>query len=175
MKSEALEARTGPGGAYRLVALRPLRSASVTLDGAEAAPFVDVYWRPIDASRRLDFHFPRVGFAVRVLDAATGRGIANAAVATRNSFAADDEEPAIGHGDDAGGEEPHRRVIAQVVTADEEGVARLPPLRPGTVEIAVYAEGYEALPEPVVAEVSDPAAGGELEVRLRPSARRESR
>jgi hypothetical protein len=175
VRGEPLEARTGPDGTYRLVALRPLRSVSVSLEGVEAAPFVDVYWRPIDASRRLDFHLPELGFTVRVLDAATGLGIANAAVTSRNSFAVDEEDPALLPGDDAEREEPHRRVIAQAVTADEEGVARLPPLRPGTVEIAAYAEGYEELPGPMVAKVSDPAAGREIEVRLRPSERRESR
>jgi hypothetical protein len=168
---EAKEVQAGDDGAYEVVGLQPIRSVSVALEDSEEAPYVDVFWTAIARDRELDFHLPDVDFTARVLDATTGMGIQQAAVTIRNTFEVADEGPDLNQ---VGKDTEHERVISQSVVADETGVARLPPLRQGKVEIGASAEGYEELLKPVEAEVLDQSTAQEFIVRLQPIGSTES-
>lgn len=97
-----------------------VQTVRVTLPGL--APFLDPF-REIFTSGRVDFHVPRTDYRVRVRDAQTGRGIAGARVT-------------------AGSETGSGLRVAQRVTTNGDGEARLPPVRDGALVVHVSADNY---------------------------------
>lgn len=154
-----VKARTDPEGRYEIATLVALRNVTVALDGIETPPYVDFFLEAISRSQRIDFHLPDVEFKAKVLDAASGEGIPLAEVFVRNEFV-----PKAGaeHGS------RHDKAIAQKSVADEEGVALLPPLRPGTVELRASAPGYFQMHESLIEEVREGGSQRVLEIFLEP-------
>ncbi len=126
---ETLLFRTG----YYAVFVRPV--------GREDTPFLNYTDEPIMESMVLDFHIPANRYRVRVVDAESGAGISGAEVNADNEFAY--EEPELSD---------RKRTVSQLSVTAKDGVAQLPPLRPGELVLAVSARGYrsaEGLVEPV--------------------------
>src|SRR6185436_589481 len=94
----------------------------------------------------VDFHVPRSDYLVRVRDAISGKGIAHAQIGVGN--------------DAAGGPQTSQRL-----TADDAGVAVLPPLRRGELILSASAQHY-ARAEPLRVTVDD--QHHELEIALKP-------
>ncbi|MEM7481448.1 MAG: carboxypeptidase-like regulatory domain-containing protein [Acidobacteriota bacterium] len=130
------------------------RAVMIQLKDHSGPPFVDLVMQPLDQIDTLDFHLPGATYKVRVIDETTGVGIPDATVYASNRFL------------DGGKEGPERRV-SQSTTTDEEGIAELQPLRPGTVELTARAEQY--LPSsPVREAIPDAEDEQELELTLQP-------
>lgn len=151
---EQLSIETNEDGEYEVVVFRPIRAAVVNLATRDGSPFIaDLFDDPIVASRRQDFEIPTNQVSVRVVDALTGAGLAGARVSVSSAS--------------EGG-----RRVAQHAMADDEGVAHLPPLREGELEVRASAEGYLPSGEPVVAVIAVDRPPAELTVRLRPEGER---
>ena len=148
---ETLDASSGPDGRYELIALQPIQAISADPFEGAREPFVEIYFDAIRSSTELDLEIPDNEYDVHVVDALSGRPVEGAKVTSMNRY-----------GDDQG------KAISQYVSADADGVARLPALRAGQVELTVEAEGYLALETPVVHEVSDDADSANLTIALRP-------
>lgn len=161
-----VKTRTDENGAYEIALVNPLRAVAVYLQGVESAPYLDFFAPAITESKELDFHLPDVEFTVRVLNAVTGEGVPGASVSVRNTYQAEDDDFEIGSREKPRQEE---RVVSQIATTDKKGVARLPPLRQGDLEIRAFAKGYSNLPEPVQAQVLDGETDQSFEVRLEPA------
>lgn len=149
-------------GEYRVIALQPLTWVEVRLAGMEQEPWRDFYMPPIDRSKALDFDLPNAEMTVRVIDAVTGEGIGGASVGVRNEHWPSDELAAAA---DARG---RGTVIATSHRADERGQVRLPPPRPGKLDVYASAPGYRVPDEPLRLEVADPPPDRTVEVRLEP-------
>lgn len=160
-----VEATADESGQYLLHTLQPLRRVVVHLDGVDHEPWQDLYFRPIDSSRRIDFDIPDADVRVKVVDAASREPIAGARVSARNGYG-ELREPRPGAPVDTSGRRRREKALAFSHDADDEGVARLPPPRPGDLEVHASAEGYRALEEPVFLEISDPPQDLELEIGL---------
>lgn len=141
-------------GRYRAVLWRgdDAYTVHVTIPDRSGPPFVDGFL-PINESRTLDLRVPRTSYTVRVVDAVSGRGIANARVGARNIFLRSAEE-----GD---------MTLQQRADADAEGIAHLAPLREGRLEIRAQAEGYVDS-EPVAGIVDGIDSEASFEVRMQP-------
>lgn len=169
LRGQKVNAVTDSRGSYEVVVVEPLAMVSVELEGRPQAPWTDYFTKPLGETTELDFDLPASEHQVRVGDRQTGEGISGALVAFRNSYAI---EPAAGavsrevarHGRDRG--------VSQTVLSDDQGVAWLPPLRVGSVEVHVSAEGYESPKEPLRAVVEDVGESLTLEVLLEPLADR---
>jgi len=148
-------------GEYRVVTLHPLRWVTVTLDGVDQEPWRDFFAPPLAASRELDFDVPDARVEVRVVDAETRQGVPLARVAVRNEFVLPSES-----GDESSG--GRERVLAQSYQTDDSGWTRLPPPRPGTIEVWASADGYRETVEPLVVEVADPPQDRQIELVLQP-------
>ncbi len=135
-------------GAYETVLFHPgYYVVFVALEGARGPRYVDFLDEPIMADTKLDFHIPANVYRVRVVDATSGTGVAGAEVGADNA-----------------GE---RKKASQGAVTDADGVAELQPLRPGTLEVWVTAEGY--LPsERLTEQVPDGQVERELTIMLRP-------
>lgn len=162
---EFVEATADESGEYRVQTLELLRRVEVHLDGVDHQPWQDLYFRPIDSSRRIDFDIPDAGVRVKVVDAATREPIPGARVSARNDYG-ELREPRPGAPADTGGRRQRERVLAATYEADGDGVARLPPPRPGGLEVHASAEGHRPLEEPVFLEIADPPQDVELEIGL---------
>lgn len=170
-----VEATADEEGAYEAVLLEPPRSVSIELAGVRQEPYFEVFWTPIDPAREKDFHLSDAAFAVKVLDALTRQGIAGASVMIRNVYTPEEPAGDVGGNPGPGGPparaaRPGKReqVIAQQASTDEKGVASLPPLRPGSLELRAAAEGYLAMRRPVQAQVLDGKTDQVFEVLLEP-------
>ncbi len=165
--ARTIEARSGDDGRYEAVFLEPVQTVSIALDGVEGAPYFDFFRPAIAQSKELDFHLPDGDFRVNVVDAGTGKGIPRAAVEIRNTFFQErgrDEEGAPRRTST----EKNERAVFQTVAADETGMARLPSLREGTLEIRASAKGYSAMREAVKVQILDAGAEQVVEVKLDP-------
>jgi hypothetical protein len=166
--ARTIEARSGDDGRYEAVFLDPVQTVSIALDGVESAPYFDFFRPAIAQSKELDFHLPDGDFRVNVLDAVTGEGIPRAAVEIRNTFFQErdrDEEGAPRRTST----DKNERAVFQTATADETGMARLPPLREGTLEIQASAKGYSAMREALKVQILDAGAEQVVEVKLEPA------
>lgn len=174
-------AETDEKGAYEAVLLEPVRNVSIELADVRQEPYVDFFWQAIEASRELDFHLPDVTYAVKVLDTATGKGIAAAAVMVRNAYLPDPEPGEKEQEEEVDGEvgrpdprqEPAARrqrekVVMQRASTDESGVARLPPLRRGTLDVQASAEGYSPMRQSLKGLAIDGETDRTFEVLLDP-------
>lgn len=159
-----VEAKVDDAGGYEAVALQPLGWVEIELAEVDQAPWRDFFAPPLRESRELDFEVPDAEVAVRVVDAVTREGIAGAVVSVRNEYLPP-LEPGGEEDEDRTGRE---RVIAQSYMADENGLVRLPPPRPGTVEIGAAADDYQRLERPLVLDVPDPPEDREVEIALQP-------
>ena len=103
---------------------------------------------------------------MRVIDAKSRKGIPGARVSFRNGYAALSAKDSGASGADS----PRReRSVAQSLLADELGVAWLPPLREGSIEIRAAAKGYRTSKEPVRSQVEDETETLFFEIALEPS------
>lgn len=162
VSGQRVTAAADEDGQYRAIALQPLTWVDVQLADVEQEPWRDFYMPPIQSSRELDFDIPDALTKVRVVDAVSGEGIAGAVVAVRNEYWPPDERETTG---DARG---RGTVIATSHPAGENGEVRLPPPRPGRVEIHAHAPGYLPLEQPIALDVEDPPSDRELEISLEP-------
>lgn len=155
---ETVRAETDPQGFYEVAVLEPVRSVEVVLIESEAAPYADFFSPPIRENRELSFRLLDVENRVEVRDARTGEPIAGAQVTARNEYEEHDEalERAV------------EKAVVQRVETDAEGVALLPPLRSGWVEVEGKADGYLPVAEPVRREVTDPSEDLEVQLALEP-------
>lgn len=165
---DPVEAVADEEGEYEAVALQPLRWVDVELSEVDQEPWRDLFAPAVDSSRELDFDIPDAEVTVRVLDATTREGIAGAKVHVGNRYL----PPAEAGGEDGEDRRGRERMIGQGHTADEAGLVRLPPPRPGRVEIHATADGYRAGAEPLRLEVADPPQDAELEIALEPHGER---
>lgn len=160
VSGQSVTAVANEDGEYSAVSLQPLTWVELRLTGGEQEPWRDFFMPPIRESRTLEFDLPDAETTVRVVDASTGEGIAGATVGVRNEHRPPDQlEPT------AGG---RGRVIATSHPTDGDGEVRLPPPRPGRLEIHVDATGYRSLDEPITLDVPDPPSDQELEIALDP-------
>lgn len=101
--------------------------AEVWLRDEPAVPsFHDTFRVDADTST-LDFRIPRTNYRVAVLDRETGKPIVRASVGFLNRW----NDPDVG-----------ARSHGRAVLTDESGIATLPPLHAGDVEVRVGASGY---------------------------------
>ncbi len=139
---DSLEVETDEFGRYETLLFRTgYYAIFVRPVGRENSPFLNYTDEPIKESMVLDFHIPANSYRVRVVDAESGSGIAGARVIADNEFAY--EEPELSD---------RTRTVSQPSITAEDGVAEMPPLRPGELLLAVSARGYrraEGLVEPV--------------------------
>jgi len=158
------EARADDLGAYQVMLIEPLRSVSIKLASTDEAPFFEFFPNAISETQELDFRVPAGRFSVKVFNALSGEAIPGAQILLRNLFAArggDEEE--------SGAIRPQSDMtVAQEVKTDDSGVALLPPLRSGSVELLALADGYAKMDEPVSAAIIDPDKDQTFEVPLRP-------
>jgi len=138
--------------------------AEVRLRDEPAVPsFHDTFWVDADTST-LDFRIPRTNYRVAVVDRETGKPIARASVGFLNRW----QDPDLG-----------ARSHGRAVISDDNGLATLPPLRAGDVELRVGATGYrdaevvrfvvpegEPVQKPPVIEIRLEGAGRGERVRL---------
>lgn len=118
-----LTVTTDDEGSYSTIFFRPWRyHVDVRVDGPERAGFNDVC--VILADMTLDFHLPANRYEVRVVDELTGAGVSEATLSYSSRW---------GESNISGG---HSAIT------DENGLAKLPPLRPGRLDVRVLAEDY---------------------------------
>lgn len=160
---DPIVAETDEACRYEVVALEPLMAVTVELTGVEQAGWSDFFPAPLAETTELNFDLPGADNQVRVLDQSTREGIGGAQVVYRNRFS-----PAQGESGDAPEalSGPTQRAIAQIVVTGEDGVAHLPPLREGYLEVRASAEGYQSLREAVRVPVLDPSDAIALEISL---------
>lgn len=121
---EEVSTVTDEDGAYRIALFRSgYYQVGVQLDSVAGGPYVDYLEEPIVEDRVLDFHLPANRFRIRAVDAQTGEGIAGAELAVDNRLASG-------------------RAYSQPATTGEDGIADLPPLRPGELLVFAEAKGY---------------------------------
>lgn len=156
--NQAVEVETDEAGAYQAALLEPLRSVEVRLTDAALGPWIDFYSPAIDHDRELDFDLPDSDGRVEVVDAATGDPVPAAKVMLRNEYQV--------HHEESGRDED--RAVAQRLAADADGVAQLPPLRKGRIELTAVADGYLPMSEPLHREVTDPAQDRFIRLALQP-------
>ena len=89
------------------------------------------------------FVVPDQNLTARVFDRTTGRGIADASISIRSTSIDPDLGVETG--------------VMQKTSSDEDGLALLPPVRPGTVELIAGAPGYSRQAEAVTGTIE---AGG---------------
>ena len=147
-----IEIASADDGRYSIVLWQPRHyfiDVRVRSRGARA-PFREAVM--LTKSRTLDFRVPMTALAVRVTNATDGAPVAGALVSARNEWR-----------DAARGQQ------AQVlpVRTDDNGTADLPPLRPGTVDLTVTAEGFYP-EERVGLSVEDSPVLRTLDIVLRP-------
>ncbi len=156
-------------GRYEAVFLEAVQTVSIQLAGVEQEPYFDFFRPAIAASQELDFRLAAGDFRVRVLDAATGKGIAGAAVEIRNNYTPEEpKEPREASAKTEGRRSAGPRAVFQRVKTGETGEARLPPLRPGSVEMRASADGYAKMREATKAEIPDENTDRRFELRLEP-------
>jgi hypothetical protein len=102
-------------------------------------------------SETRDFHIPDTHYTVHISDADSNDPVAAAQVSVRNRFYA---------------EQGGNQSSVQVSTSNEQGDARLPPLRRGTASIVVRAAGYIES-EPIVIQVGEDSAPLNVPIQLR--------
>ena len=158
---ETRETVSDETGAYEVALLAPVRMASIAPAADELPPFVELFFPPLDESSERNFSLPSTVVRVRVLNEETGAGVASANISVRNTFMAQDAGDAVA--------DPQERVVAQEVTANEQGLALLPPLRRGSAEITVTARGYEAMEVPRRVAIERDDQESELEIVLKPA------
>ncbi len=134
-----IETQTDADGAYQVASLTALRHVTAEPEGVETAPWVDFLVPALSESTQLDVYIPDARFRVRVFDVESGAPVPEARVTVRNSF-------------EAAGEE-HEKTVVQRATTDEDGVALLPPLRPGSAELQASAPGFFRMREPMRRQV----------------------
>ena len=144
---------TDTDGGFEVLALDPFRSVSIDLEGEELAPFVEYFPKAITGSTDRDFIVPDRRFVIRVVDAVSGRPIADAEVTIRNRY-------------EAGDSESSEMAVMQQVRTDEEGTALSPPLRSGQLEAEAFAEGYSQMREPMVMKVEEEVEAAEMVIPL---------
>lgn len=144
-----LEATTDERGGYEAIVFRPVLLVRVQLAGANGPPFAEIFDPPIRYSRTLDLRVPATDFRVQVIDAQTGQPVPEAEVAARN-------------------ETLDGKTFQQSSTTDGDGVAALPPMRPGRLLVVAEAEGYLPMAEPSVEPVHKDDPGKEISVSLDP-------
>lgn len=141
----AVSAETDEDGDYDLFLLRPANyDIYVELRDREGPPFI-MTLEPIEGDTLLDFVVPGNEFSARVVDEATGEGIAAATVMV------------VSKG---------RSFRLDPTAAD--GLSRLPPQLPGKVRLLASADGYEEGAE-VALEITATDPGREVTIPLRKS------
>lgn len=149
------EVLTDEDGRYDTRLVEPAGMVQVELP--QGAPFIDFLRPPIRESRELDFDLPGGAYVVRVKNRASGEAVVSAAVTVRNAYTIEVD-----------GGEPKQRVVAQTVAADEKGVARLAPPRPGSLSVTALAPGFRPLAQPLESTIDEDAEGAEILVELEP-------
>ena len=158
---------TDAAGNYRLDAVGPLRKATIELRGREGLPFHEFFFEPVRASGQRDFHLPDTGLRVKVVDAATGKGIPDATVRLRNSFPAKDRTGKPLPPRTPGGEAPITS-LSQVAKTNRDGIATSYYLAfPGLAEVSAIADGYAESGESRKLAIADKSQL-EAEIRLQP-------
>lgn len=121
-----LVVETDAQGFYRTFFLQPGRyNVAIQLDGPDGPRFMDAQTIPDDMT--LDFRLPANRYLVHVVDEASNEAVPEARVSYTSRWQPDDGS---------------RRSSGTYVMADERGVAKLPPLRPGKLEFEVSVDGY---------------------------------
>lgn len=159
-----VEADSVEDGTYTAVALQPLRWVDVRLDSIAGDSWTDTFAPPIRASQKLDIEIPDGEAIVHVVNAVTGEGIADAFVDVRNEYFQSDSETA----GDARDPLRRQRMIGRSHRTNSKGSVRLPPPRPGRLEISASAAGYRRLEEPLTFQIEDPPQDLSVEVPLVP-------
>jgi hypothetical protein len=149
-----VKSRADGEGRYRLTLWRgdDAWTAHVSIPERSGPPFVDGFLQ-INESRTIDFRVPHTSYRVRVVDAVSGRGIAGASVGATNVFLRSSDEGEM--------------TLLQKAVAEDDGLAHLPPLREGTIDVQARADGYVDSGK-VHATVDDEESSSAFEVRLQP-------
>jgi len=156
---KTIKVRTDANGAYEVVLVDPLRMVVIELDGVKSGPYTELFSPVIAEAQERDLHVPKAEPRVKVVDTTTGKGIPNASVIARNIY-----YPPEATDEDA---EAQKIVVSLKLVTDVTGVAWLPPLRQGSLELQVTAEGYMPMPQPVEERVEG-TANQTFEVPLEP-------
>lgn len=157
IKRHAVSISSDTEGRYELVTLEPVRSVSIVLAKTEHEPYVEFFPQRIDASAERDFEIPSNRFEVAVFDAVSGAGIEGVRVVGRNRYQLEEGEG-----------EANEMAVMQRSETDPKGIAHLPPLRPGHLEITASSEDYRPMDQPLVVEILPEVRKGRFEVRLEP-------
>lgn len=160
---DLVDATADEGGAYRAFSLQPLLWVRAELDGVEQEPWLDSLMPPIRESRKLDIEIPDAQMSVRLVDSVSGEGIAGAEIAVRSEYQVPVES------DDGGERTTGSRVLGQSHVTNADGLAKLPPPRPGRMEITASADHYRPMQQPLVLEIDDPPQDRDLEILLEPA------
>lgn len=114
----------GEDGKYEALLWEPGRySVRITVEG-RASEFTELV--RIDGAGQRDFHIPNSRHVIHITDAETGKDVEGATVSFANTWTSITGE---------------QQRIRQQVSASK-GSVELPPLRPGSLELRVFAKGY---------------------------------
>ncbi|HYK03061.1 MAG TPA: carboxypeptidase-like regulatory domain-containing protein [Thermoanaerobaculia bacterium] len=146
-------ARTDEQGAYELHVWQAGRyQLEIAPDVEQMEPFIEMV--RIRGDETLDFDFPDNEYTLRVSDSVTREPVAGASISVLTSW------------NDADGGE---RRTGRKVVVDERGLAALPPLFVGSIELHARADGYyDAEPRTVRIPAGAQGAPQLIDIALRP-------
>lgn len=156
---------TDAEGRYEVATLLPIRGVLVGIPTSSRPPYLHLFRPEIDKSRELELRVPRGEFSVRVVDAATRRGIPEAVVNVRNEYLPTDSADIV----DEQARQSAMVVSAHAHTTDSNGEAELAPLHGGSLELRAQAKGYEPQSRPLKRAVVDPDGSAVFEIALTPA------
>ncbi len=149
-RSTLFAVETDDEGRYETVLFRSVLMTRVQLRGTSGPPFLEMI-EPVTESGVLDFHLPATSGSVLVVDHETGAPITGAHVGIGNRYKT---------------EKGSKTFSVRAVTNDD-GIAELPPVHPGKVELGATAVGY-IRSEPVRLTVAEEDSElPEVTIRLR--------
>lgn len=145
-------------GRYEVALVTPLRALQIEFLDSPLADHLEIYFRPIDSSRQLDFDLPGIRNLIEVVDAVSGEPIPDATVMISNDYEERDE--ATGRSVEKG--------MHQSVETGEDGVVAWSAFREGTIELEARADGYLPSPSPLSETVRDPERRRTFRLPLQP-------
>lgn len=165
------EVESDLAGYYTLAATGVLRQVKIELKERAGKYFYEFFPQRIEAAGERDFRLPDTEVQVKLVDAATGQGVPEAALRLRNSYRLVDKtgQPIAPK---TAGAAPPTSSVAQAEKTGKNGEATFYYLRPGEVEIGAVAEGYKPADAPLRLAIAEGSKKHQVEIRLQPQAKK---
>jgi hypothetical protein len=165
------EVESDLAGHYTLAAGGVLRQVKIELRDRPGRFFYEFFPQRIEAAAERDFRLPDTELQVKLIDAATGQGVPEAALRLRNDYRLVDKtgQPIAPK---TAGAAPPTSSVAQAEKTGKNGEATFYYLRPGEVEIGAVAEGYKPADAPLKLAIAEGSKKHQVEIRLQPQAKK---